>query len=207
MLPIGGRPLLEWLIDQLKSSNIRDILITTHYRPAKILDHFGDGEKFGVNIQYVHESTPRGTAGGLRLFRPPDHPILVVNADIFTNLHLRNMLDFHIEHEGEMTVAVRKYQTRVDYGVVESDGIKITGLIEKPVLDFFVNAGIYVLESSCFNYFPSSDRFDMTDLIGNLINSGRSVINFPIRESWLDIGQHSDYERAVRENPVIGEDR
>jgi dTDP-glucose pyrophosphorylase len=205
MLPIGGRPILEWVVDQIKSAGIQDILIATHYRPEKIADHFGDGEKFGANIQYVQESEPGGTAGGLKLLERPQHPILVINADIFTDLNFRDMINFHVDHEGEMTVAVRKYQTRVDYGVVDTDGVNITGLVEKPSLDFFINAGIYLLQPSCFDYFPDGDRFDMTDLISNLVESDRNVISFPIHESWLDIGQHADYEKAVNQNGQSGE--
>jgi len=206
MLPIGGRPILEWVVDQIKSAGIQDILITTHYRPEDISDHFGDGEKFGVNIQYVHESEPCGTAGGLKLLERPQHPILVINADIFTDLNFRDMINFHVDHESEMTVAVRKYQTRVDYGVVDTDGVNIIGLVEKPSLEFFINAGIYVLDPSCFDYFPDEGRFDMTDLISRLIESDQNVISFPIHESWLDIGQHADYEKAVNQNGNHGDE-
>jgi dTDP-glucose pyrophosphorylase/CBS domain-containing protein len=205
MLPIGGRPILEWVIDQIKSANIQDIAITTHYRPQKIMDHFGDGRNFGVNIDYHQELEPGGTAGGLKLLEKPQQPILVINADIFTDLNFLDMINFHVDHKSEMTVAVRKYRTQVDYGVVETDGINITGLVEKPSLDFLINAGIYVLQPTCFDHFPEGSRFDMTDLISNLVDSKRNVISFPIHESWLDIGQHADYEKAVNLNRHRGE--
>jgi dTDP-glucose pyrophosphorylase len=207
MLPIGGRPILEWVIDQLKASNVRDVMITTHYRPESISEHFGDGEKFGIGISYAHEPKPLGTAGGLRLMDRPQHPILIINGDILTDLNFRDMINFHVEHDAEMSVAVRKYQTRVDYGIVETDGIKITSLAEKPTLDFFINAGIYVLEPSCFDHLPSNGRFDMTDLIGKLLESNRNVISFPVREYWLDIGQRADYEKAVQDNGSFGGDQ
>ena len=207
MVPIGGRPILEWVVDQLKAANVRDVVITTHFRPEKISEHFGNGEGFGIGISYANETEPRGTAGGLRLMDRPQHPILVINGDILTDLNFRDMINFHVEHDAEMSVAVRKYQTRVDYGVVETDGIKITGLAEKPTLDFFISAGIYVLEPSCFDHLPASGRFDMTDLIGNLIESNRNVISFPIREYWLDIGQRADYDKAVQDNGNFGGDQ
>ena len=200
MLPIGGRPILEWVIAQIKSANIHDISIVAHYLPEMITGHFGDGEGFGVDIRYAHESEPGGTAGGLKLLERPQHPILVINADIFTDLNFLDMINFHVEHEAEMTVAVRKYQTHVEYGVVDTDGINIKGLVEKPSFDFFINAGIYVLDPSCFDYFPDEGRFEMTDLISRLIESDQNVISFPIHESWLDIGQHADYEKAVSQN-------
>ena len=137
-----------------------------------------------------------GTAGSLSLLQESDDPLLVINGDILTQVDFRAMLQFHQEHNADMTVAVRSTQTTIPYGVVDVDGIEITGVQEKPVLTHLINAGIYLLEPSTYSYIPNGEPYDMTDLIARLLENERPVAAFPIREYWLYIGQHEDYDRA-----------
>lgn len=196
MLPVGDRPLMEWTIEQLRAIGIRHVNVTTHYKPEIIVEHFGDGRQFGVEINYVNEERPLGTAGALGLMEVPQEPLLVINGDILTELNFQAMFDFHQEHEANMTVGVRRYELQVPYGVVETKGVEISYLVEKPSFGFFVNAGIYLLEPTVHRYIPNGRRFDMTDLIERLLADGQKVVSFPIQEYWLDIGQHADYEQA-----------
>ena len=199
MLPVGDRPLLEIIIEQLRDSGIKHVNITTHHKGEKIVEHFGDGSAFGIELEYVAEHRPLGTAGGLGLIKLPNEPTLVINGDILTQVDFRSMLAFHYEQHAEATMAVRRYDLQVPYGVVECEGSHICSLREKPQLSFFVNAGIYLIEPSVYSYIPNGQRFDMTDLIQRLLSAGKSVASFPIREHWLDIGQHSDYEQAQKQ--------
>jgi dTDP-glucose pyrophosphorylase len=196
MLPVGGRPVLEHIIDQLREVGVRKVQVATHYQAQKIVDHFGDGSDFGVDISYVNEDTPLGTGGALGLMAVPEDPVLVINGDILTDVDFRAMHAFHEEHRADMTVAVRRYEVQVPYGVVECDGPYLTGLREKPQMGFFVNAGIYLLEPEVYGYVPANRHFNMTDLISTLMHEGKTVVSFPVREYWLDIGQHADYARA-----------
>jgi dTDP-glucose pyrophosphorylase/CBS domain-containing protein len=196
MLPVGDRPLMELIIEQLRAAGITQINVTTHYLPEKIESHFGDGSAFGVHIRYVPEDQPLGTAGGIGLIETPEIPLLVMNGDLLTDLDFRAMLDFHREQRAWLTVAVRQYSLTVPYGVVESEGGFVRGLTEKPSLNFFVNAGIYLLEPAAHRLIPSGERMDMPDLIQKLLDRGHPVASFPIHEYWLDIGQHADYQRA-----------
>ncbi len=196
MLLVGERPLLELTVEHLREAGIRQVNIATHYKPEKITEHFGDGQAFGVNINYVSEGQPLGTAGALSLLDTPQEPLLVINGDILTQVDFRAMLKFHREHQADLTVAVRQYDLQVPYGVLECDGVQVQQLREKPTYNFFVNAGIYLLQPSAHVHIPSRKRFDMTDLIEKLINTGRTVVSFPIVEYWLDIGQHTDYQQA-----------
>lgn len=196
MLPIGEKPVMELIINQLRDSGVHKVNVTTHFQPEKIRDYFGDGATFGVDLRYVPEESPLGTAGALSLMEATDEPLLVINGDILTEVDFRAMLAFHREHAADLTVGVRQYDFQVPYGVIDSDGERVTGVHEKPVLNFFVNAGIYLLEPSVHAHIPSGRRFDMTDLIKALIAAGRPVASFPIVEYWLDIGQHADYRQA-----------
>lgn len=196
MLPVGDRPLLEIIIEQLRNSGIKRVNVTTHHNGEKIAEHFGDGRDFGVELTYVAEDRPLGTAGGLGLLEPPKETILVMNGDILTQLNFQAMLAFHRAQGADLTVAVRRYDTQIPFGVIECEGAAVRRLTEKPLLSFFVNAGIYLLEPIVYRYLPSGEPCDMTDLIQRLLDHGRPVVSFPIREYWLDIGQPADYEQA-----------
>jgi dTDP-glucose pyrophosphorylase/CBS domain-containing protein len=196
MLPVGNRPLLELTIRQLRRSGIRDVNVTTHYLSESIVNHFGDGEGFGVRLNYLKEDHPMGTAGGLKLMKSPDGTFLVINGDILTGAPFQEMLEYHRRHRAILTVGVRKYDMQVPFGVVECEDVRITKLQEKPSLSFFINAGTYLLEPSACDYIPEGQPFDMTDLIQKLLEAGRTVISFPIMEYWLDVGHHEDYQKA-----------
>lgn len=196
MLPVGDKPLLEHIVGQLRSAGIATMSLTTHYRADQIEDHFGDGRDFGVDIQYVAEDRPLGTAGALGLLAPQTMPLLVMNGDILTRVDIGAMLRFHREHQAELTVAVRQYEMAVPFGVVEADGPLVVGIKEKPLVSFLVNAGIYLIEPSVLPLVPAGARFDMPDLITALLEQQRRVANFAVLEYWLDIGRVEDYSRA-----------
>lgn len=196
MLPLGDRPLMELIVRQLGDTGIRRVNVTTHFMPEKIKEHFGDGRRFGVELNYVTEDRPLGTAGALGLMSEPEEPLLVINGDILTRVNFRSMHLFHREHGAALTVAVRKYDMNVPYGVVESDGAFVRGLVEKPLLSFYVNAGIYLLEPRVRRYISDGERLNMTDLIQRLLDDNQPVVSFPVLEYWLDIGSSVDYERA-----------
>jgi len=196
MLPVGGQPLLERIIGRMSRAGIQRINVTTHHSPQKIMSHFGDGSEFGVDINYVNEDQPLGTAGSLGLIAEPTKPLLVMNGDILTDIDFEAMLAFHQTHEAALTVAVRQYDFKVPYGVMCCDGHVVQGVSEKPVQSFLVNAGIYMIEPSVHRDIPSDRRMDMTEFIELNLSKGRRVVSFPVIEYWLDIGQHEDFERA-----------
>ncbi|MEQ8195995.1 MAG: nucleotidyltransferase family protein [Rhodospirillales bacterium] len=196
MLPVGGRPLMEYTIKQLRNVGIKKVNIATHFRPDKIIDHFGDGSDIGVDLNYVNEMSPLGTAGALGLVEEWRGTLLMINGDILTNVDFNAMHRFHQEHQAILTVAVRQYDLQIPYGVIESNDSFVVDITEKPEAKFLVNAGIYLIEPSARTHLPKEERFDMTDLIKKLIADGQPVACFPIREYWLDIGQHDDYIRA-----------
>lgn len=196
MLPVGQRPLLERMLEQLKQAGVTQVNVTTHYKADVITEHFGDGKAFGVDIRYVREDQPLGTAGALGLMEAKDDPVLVINGDILTRVNFRALRDFHREHRADMTVCVRQYDLKVPYGVVESDGVVVTGIVEKPLLRHFVSAGIYLLDPGVTSLVAAGERCDMPDLIRRLIADRKRVVSFPISEYWMDIGQLADYEQA-----------
>ncbi len=196
MLLINNRPLLERVIEQLHSAGITKIYITTFYKSEFIVDYFGDGTKFGVNIQYINETNPLGTAGALSLMESPSNTTLVINGDILTRLDFRTMHNFHSSQDAMITVGVRIYEFNIPYGVIKTVDMDISDLEEKPVQQVVVNAGIYLLEPQAYQYIPKNQPFNMTDLINGLIKEKHRVISFPIPEYWLDVGRPVDYQQA-----------
>lgn len=199
MLKVGDRPLLQRTIESLRTAGIENVHITTHFAGDKIQEHFGDGADFGVNVRYVEEEKPLGTAGSLANLQHHTSPFLVINGDVLTGVDFRVVCQFHEEHEAELTVCVRQYDFNIPYGVVECDSGYVTAVKEKPTYSFFVNAGIYLVDPSALDLIPPDETFHMTDLIAALIAKNRKVASFPILEYWLDIGQPSDYDRAQKD--------
>jgi NDP-sugar pyrophosphorylase family protein len=196
LLPIGDQPLIERTIEQLRDAGIQRVYLATHYKSEAFAQHFGSGEGFGVNIEYVDEERPLGTAGALGKLNGTREPLLVINGDIVTSLNYRAMLAFHRENRAQMTVGVRQFEFDVPYGVVATEGVEISGIAEKPTRRMFINAGIYLLEPEVCSLVPQDRRFDMPDLITALIAEGKRVVAFPISEYWIDIGYPEDYEKA-----------
>jgi NDP-sugar pyrophosphorylase family protein len=190
---------MELIINQLHRAGIRRVTVATYYQPEKIKDHFGDGRTFGVEIEYLTEETPLGTAGALGLLDDPQEPLLVINGDLLTQIDFRAMMAFHHEQAAGLTIAVRHYDLQVPYGVLDCEGPSVRRVREKPMLQFVVNAGIYLLEPWALQYIPRGQRFDMTHLIESLLENERPVASFPVLEYWLDIGQHADYEQAQKD--------
>jgi dTDP-glucose pyrophosphorylase/CBS domain-containing protein len=204
MLPVGGKPLMERLIEQLRQVGIRRVNVTTHYKSEKISEHFGDGSSYGVELNYVNEDKPLGTGGALGLIDAPKGPLLVINGDILTSVDFRAMLAYHKEQQAVMTIAVRQYEIKVPYGVIECKGPRVSALKEKPQMLFLVNAGVYLLEPKVYEFIPNGEHFNMTDLIQWLLNSDHTIASFPIIEYWLDIGQLADYEQAQDDMKQLG---
>jgi len=201
LLKIGGKPVLEIMVERLKSAGFREIVITVHYLNHMIEEYFGDGHRFGVDITYHPEDQPRGTAGALiELRRYFDSPFLLVNGDILTKCDFRAMLEFHKHHSAQMTVGTVPYTVDMPYGIVEVDGERLAGVTEKPRFDFMINAGIYVISPQVFELVvPPTGTLDMPDVIAKLMELKQHVVAFPIREYWLDIGRHPDLEKANRD--------
>lgn len=197
LLPVGQKPILEHIIEGLCRHGIYDIWMATHHRSEQIRNHLGDGQQWGVRIQYIHEVTPLGTAGALSLLPEPFHtPFLLMNGDLLTRLNYRSLLRFHQDIDADMTVCIKEFDIQVPYGVVEVENGLVWSLREKPANRFLINAGIYILSPHLLDRIPQGQQFNITDLVHSLTADGRRVAAYPIREYWLDIGQMPDYEKA-----------
>ena len=200
MLKIGGKPILETIIEGFAKSGFSKIIMCTGYKSEKIQKYFMDGAKFGVNIEYVNEEKKMGTIGALTLLKQkPKDPFFVMNGDVLTNVNFKKMLNFHLKNKSKATMCVRTYDYTVPFGVVTCSDEKIQSIDEKPTQSFFVNAGIYLLDPECIELIPNNEYYDITSLFQKIIDSGANTTAFPLQEYWLDIGRISEYDQANAE--------
>jgi dTDP-glucose pyrophosphorylase len=202
MLPVGGKPILQTIVEKFVSYGFVNIVMCVGYKSNMIQEYFGDGSRFGAKIEYVLENKRMGTAGALSLLsdsQKPREPFFVMNGDLLTNVNFEHLLTFHQENEAMATMCVREYDFQVPYGVVSVENGNILSIEEKPIHKFFVSAGIYMLSPECISYIPKNQFFDMPTLFDKLIDIQKKVVSFPLREYWLDIGRIEEYEKANKE--------
>ncbi len=198
MLPVAGKPMLEHIIDRAKSDGFTNFVLAIHYLGQMIVDHFGNGEGMGVRIDYLREESPLGTAGALSLLKPtPNHPFVVTNGDVITDIRYGEVLDFHIRHAATATMAVRQHEWRHPFGVVQTKGVKIVGFEEKPISRSHINAGVYVLDPAALNVLTPNAHCDMPTLFERLQLSDSHTVAYPMHEPWLDVGRPEDYRCII----------
>lgn len=197
MLKVGDKPILETIIKQFSKSGFKNIVLCVNYKSEIIKDYFGDGSKFDIEIEYIYENKRMGTAGALSLLqKKPKEPFFVMNGDLLTNINFSDLLDYHNANKSIATMGVREYEMQVPYGVVNTIGTEIKTIEEKPTLNFFVSGGVYVLDPICLNIIPNDEYYDMPTLFENIISNKNKTITYPIKDYWLDIGRHEDFEKA-----------
>ena len=191
LLKVGGRPILEQIIDGFAGQGFKKFYLCVNYKADLIINHFGDGAAKGVKIRYVHETEPMGTAGALTLLPKMDVPIIVSNADVLAKIQYTNLMEFHARSNADITVCLGLYQYQVPYGVASLDGDRITEIQEKPIENWAVNGGIYVIEPRAIAKMKPG-HCDMTDLIAACEN----IAAYQIEGYWTDVGQWQDLAAA-----------
>lgn len=197
LLKVGSKPIIEHNIDHLSQFGIKNFNITVRYLGEQIESYFGDGKTKNININYIREDNPLGTIGALAKIEKYQHnSVLLMNADIFTNIDLEEFYNEFIESKADMAVASIPYVVDIPYAVLDLEIDKIKGFKEKPTYTFYSNAGIYLIKTEHINLIPKNSRFDATDFIQKLIDLNKKVIRFPILGYWVDIGKPEDFQKV-----------
>lgn len=193
MLAVAGKPMLEHIIDRAKSEGFKRFVISIRYLGHVIEDYFGNGERLGVRIDYIKESTPLGTAGALSLLNPrPVLPFVVTNGDVLSDIKYSELLDFYTRNAAAAAMAVRLHDWQHPFGVVQIKGVDILGFEEKPIVRHHINAGVYALSHESLNYLSRNEPCNMPTLFERLQASGKRVVAYPMHEPWLDVGRPDD---------------
>jgi dTDP-glucose pyrophosphorylase len=208
LLEVGGKPMLEHIILGAAAEGFQQFVLTTQYLGFMIEEYFGDGSRWNVCIEYLHEQSPLGTAGAISLLNPrPEIPFIVSNGDVLTDVGYGEMLDFHCRYGATATMAVRMHEWQHPFGVVRTKGVDIIGFDEKPVVRNHINAGIYVLNPSVIDTLEAGKHCDMPTLFTRLQKSATRTIVYPMHEPWLDVGREDDLGRAQEKHSSEIENR
>lgn len=201
LMPVGNRPILEIVIRQLKSYGFDDIIMAVGHLAELIMAFFEDGSKFGVKIKYSKEEEPLGTVGPLALIKKDlTDTFLMMNGDVLTTIDYPDLVRYHKERRALATIALKKRDVNIDFGVVEVDSnSSIKNYTEKPTINYLVSMGICVFEPKVLEYIVPNQYLDFPDLIKKLVLNGEPVSGYVYDGYWLDIGRAEDYERANRE--------
>jgi dTDP-glucose pyrophosphorylase len=197
LLPVAGKPMLEHIVERAKLEGFSNFVLAIHYLGHMIEEHFGNGERLGVRIDYLREQSPLGTAGALGLLNPrPKAAFVVTNGDVITDIRYGELLDFHIRHDAAATMAVRAHEWQHPFGVVQTKGVEIVGFEEKPVVRSYINAGVYALEPDALSVLRAEAHSDMPTLFERLQAKASRTVAYPMHEPWLDVGRPADLATA-----------
>ncbi len=203
LLRISGKPILEHIIRGAKEEGFTKFIIAVHYLGDLIQEYFEDGNKLGVDIKYINEKSPLGTAGALSLLDPPPkNTLIVTNGDAITDLKYSNLLSYHQENKAAATVAVREHTWQNPFGEVVIDGIDIVEITEKPFHRKLISAGTYALEPKILKLLRTDQPCDMPTLLGRIKRKADRVVAFPVHESWTDITTPEDLQYFIEEEAV-----
>ena len=198
LLPIGEKAVLEIQIEHLKANGFEHIFLATNYKSDYIENFFGNGDKYGVKLTISKEDKPLGTAGPVKLLQNKlnDEPFLVMNGDILTLLHYRNLYDFACSKDTLLTITTKDIYTPFQFGNIHTEGDFVTGIEEKPNIKTTILAGIYIFKPGILDLIPENTMYNMDKLILDMLAKDLPISHYPILEYWLDIGQVGDYEKA-----------
>jgi NDP-sugar pyrophosphorylase family protein len=198
LVPIGQYPIIELIVRQLSAAGFNELIFSTGHHAELLEAYFFSHhlKKSGVNFRFVREGSPLGTAGSLRLINDLPKSFLVMNGDVFTTMDFDQLFTRHLASDAPLTIATHKKQVKIQLGVLEREGNKVTGYIEKPTYDYEVSMGIYAYTDRAVSFIPEDTYFDFPDLVKALISAGEHVYCHPSDDDWLDIGNPDDYAEA-----------
>jgi mannose-1-phosphate guanylyltransferase len=197
MLPLGNKPILEYVVRHLKRNGFTDLYFTVGYLKEQIIDYFGNGSKFGVKIQYSIENEEAGTAGSIiPLANWVKEPFVVQMGDHLSRLNIKQLYAFHKKQGGIASVALKRTGVPLEYGIAKIDEQnKIISFEEKPIVRNYVNAGVYVFSPKVFEYIRPHDDF-AKHVFPRILEDKQQINGFVFDDYWLDIGRPSDYEKV-----------
>lgn len=199
MVKVKNKPILEHIILNARNEGFYKFTIIIHHLKNKIINYFKDGSKFGVNIEYIVEKKPLGTAGGLALLKKKiSKNILITNADMLSSLSFKDLLNYHTSNKSDATVGVKVMSTKENYGLVDLKGINIVKFKEKPTVHRFINCGVYALNTQNLKKLAINKQTDMISFLEKLKNDQKKIIAFPVYEGWLDLGNRKNLKKFLR---------
>jgi len=196
LVPVGEKPILSILLQQLKKYGIKDVVLCVNHMAELIMSYFGRGEKLGVNIEYSMEEKELGTVGPLKLIKDLPDNFLVMNGDLLTDMNFIDFFNYHIKNKKLLTVSTYTRVVNIDFGVVKTSNNIINDFIEKPNYTFKVSMGVYAFNKKVLDYVPDNEFFGFDKLMLTLLKNNVDIASYDYNGYWLDIGRPEDFEMA-----------
>jgi len=193
LLTVSGKPMIVHIVEKFRDEGAKDFFICVNYKGTMIENFLGDGSEYRVRITYIKETDKLGTSGALSLLPEISTPFFVTNADILASVNFNAMYQFHLDNESTLTMAIKKIQFDVPYGTVSLEHNSIIDVSEKPSIENYVNAGIYVIDNHYMKEIPINQQYDMTDFVSYLLSKNKKISGYLINGEWVDMGQLRDY--------------
>ena len=199
LVPVGDVPILEIIIQKLRKSGFDHITLAVNHMSDLIKAFFGNGSKWGIEMDYVLEDKPLSTMGPLTLIDNLPGNFLVMNGDVLTDLDLDHFYQAHVAKKNLFTIAAHKREEKIDYGVlVKGENNTLVRFEEKPCYDFLVSMGVYMVSKKVLEYIPDNTFFGFDNLMHEMIAGSNYPCIYEHGGEWLDIGRPDDYEKAVQ---------
>ena len=199
LIPINGKPIIEYIIEKFLDYGIKEYYLSVNYKSRILKAYFEESDK-EYQTKFIEENSPLGTAGSLKLLKDKiNKPFFVTNCDMIIDVNLNDFYNFHKANNNIISFVTSKKKQIIPYGICNLDeNGKFDNITEKHYSTFFVNVGLYLVDPKILEIIPSNDQYHMTDLINKCKENGHNIGIFPIIEdSWLDIGQWSEYKKTV----------
>ncbi|MCK5421863.1 MAG: CBS domain-containing protein [Deltaproteobacteria bacterium] len=201
LLTVSGKPMIVHILEKFRDEGAKEFFICVNYKGTMIEEYLGDGSNYRVRINYIKETDRLGTSGALSLLPEISSPFFVINADVLTSIDFKAMYQFHNDNESILTMGIKKIQFDVPYGTVTLEHNRIINLSEKPSVENYINAGIYIIDNQCIEEIPINQHYDMTDFVSYLLSKNKKISGYLINGDWTDMGQLKDYFLANGVNP------
>lgn len=200
LVKINNVPMMSFVINNIRKYGFKEFILSTYFKSSLIKKYYRSGKSHNINIRYIRESKPLGTAGSLSLLKNKikEKHLILTNCDVITDINYKNLLDFHIINKADLTIAVKKFTSANLYGEINLRGINVSNIVEKPKKDIIINTAIYVLNKKCIKYLNYNQRIDMNHFITKLVNKKKKVIAFPFFDNWHDLGSKDELQGFKR---------
>lgn len=197
LLKVGDKPIIEHNLDRLRAFGVDDFWISVRYLGEQIEEFFGDGSPKGINVDYIYENDPLGTIGAVTKIKNFKHDhVLVTNSDILTNLDYEAFYRDFIERDADISVVTIPYTVNIPYAVLETSDNQVISFKEKPDYTYYSNGGIYLIKREILEMIPEETFYNSTDLMQEVLDRGKKLVSYPMRQYWLDVGKPKDFEQA-----------
>lgn len=196
LLKVGDKAIIDYNVDRLISYGVKHISVTVNYLKEQIEEHFAM-LRDGIKIDTVTEPNYLGTIGSVQFVKMfYNDTVLVMNSDLFTNIDYEDFYLHFKDNNADMSIAAVPYSISVPYGILDLEDRNVKGILEKPTYNYYANAGIYLIKREMLKLIPENTFFNATDLLNLLVEKNKKVVRYPLNGTWIDIGNHQEYQKV-----------